>query len=91
MDIALMAYVKNDLIFGYVKHTVHGQRQLHHAQIGGKMSAAISHRVDDLPANLRRQLLQFFLRQSLYVLRARQFIQMHFLPLLSGEMPWQRL
>ena len=55
MHIALVSHVKDDLIFGDVKHAVQRQCQLHHPQIGGQMSAAMGHRVNDLPANFRCQ------------------------------------
>ena len=56
VDVALVAYVKNEMVAGAVEHAVHGHRQLHGAQIGGEVAAGIRHMADNESPNLPAQL-----------------------------------
>ena len=57
MDIGLMPHIPDNAVRRAVKDTVQRNRQLHHAQIGGKMSARFGYGADqkftDLPGELR--------------------------------------
>ena len=63
VGVALVSHVPDDAIHGSVKHVVQRHRELDHAQRGAEVSSDFAHRVDGLPAELVRELLQ--LRQRL--------------------------
>ena len=41
VDVALVAYVEDEVVAGAVENTVHGHRQLHGSQIGGEVAAVL--------------------------------------------------
>ena len=57
VNVALVAYVKNDPIFGAIENTVKGDGKLYHPQIGGKMPAVCRSYVYKLGTYFRRQYL----------------------------------
>mmetsp|Transcript_1304 Transcript_1304/g.2257 ORF Transcript_1304/g.2257 Transcript_1304/m.2257 type:complete len:713 (-) Transcript_1304:371-2509(-) len=62
--VALVGHVPDDLVLGRVEHVVQRHRQLHHAQRAGQVAPRLRDRLDHLPPQLIRKLLQFFDRKS---------------------------
>ena len=58
VHVTLVPYVKDEPILRAVEHAVHRQRQLHHAQVGRKVAAALRNGVNELRADLGSQRLQ---------------------------------
>ena len=48
VGVALVADVPHHAVLGKIEHAVHGDRQLHHAQIRGQMTAVDGHHLDQL-------------------------------------------
>eukprot|EP00968_Pinguiococcus_pyrenoidosus_P010154 scaffold803_cov310-Pinguiococcus_pyrenoidosus.AAC.67 len=71
----LVAHVPADLVVGRVEHGVQSHRQLHHAQGGAQVPPGLAHRIQHLPAQLVRQLLQLAHGQVLHVLGAIHAVQ----------------
>ncbi len=69
MHITLMSHIKHNLILRHVENAVDCHRQLHHAQIARQMAAPSGDGRYQLRADLRRQIVHFFIGQSLDVLR----------------------
>ena len=65
MGIALVAHVKDDFILRQAQRPVQRDRQLHHAQVGGKMSACGGNAFDQEAADLVAQDGQFLRKQLL--------------------------
>lgn len=82
MDIALMSHIPDNLIMWEIKDPVHGHRQLHHSQVGGKMPSCLRHRMYQNIPNLLAKRLQFrdfqcfqFFRRQLRQPRLRGIIR----------------
>ena len=56
MDICLMPDIPNNFIRRHVKDPKQRNRQLHDAKIGRKVAAVLFDRLNQQPANLRREL-----------------------------------
>ena len=55
VDVGLVAYVEEESVFGSVKDSVEGQRQLDDAEIRAEMTAGFGERLDEECADLLRQ------------------------------------
>ena len=62
VGVGLMPHVKKDFIRWRIKHAVQRQRDFHHPQVGGQVAAVLRHRLDDLRADVVRQLLALLAR-----------------------------
>ena len=56
MGIALMPYVKHDLILGRFQHPMQRHRQLHHTQVRGQMAPCMGNRFDEESPDLGAEL-----------------------------------
>eukprot|EP00960_Hanusia_phi_P040979 754766-Hanusia_phi.AAC.1 len=73
--VALVSHIPHDPVLGGVEHVVEGNRELGDPQGGGEMSSCLRHRLDHLPPQLVRQLLQLRHAQLLHVRREVHRIQ----------------
>ena len=62
--IGLMADIEKDFVLWRIEHTVQRQRNLHHAQVGGQMAAVLRYRLNNLRADVVRQLLALLARKA---------------------------
>ena len=69
MGIGLMPHIKEDFVLWRVKYPVQRQRDFHHPQIGGQVAAVLRYRLNDLRADIVRQLLAFLTRQAANIRR----------------------
>ena len=77
VDVGLMPHVEHKAVMGGVKDPVDRHRQLHNAQIGGKVSACFRHVFQQKLPQLRAELWQLFLLKCPDILRGMNYIQNH--------------
>jgi hypothetical protein len=60
VNVALMAYIEDKLVFGSFENTVQSDRQFHHAEVGTKVTAGIGENPDELVADFLCELREIF-------------------------------
>uniref|UniRef100_A0A0A9DP90 Uncharacterized protein n=1 Tax=Arundo donax TaxID=35708 RepID=A0A0A9DP90_ARUDO len=88
--VRLVPDVPDDLVLGGVEHVVQRHGELHHAEARAQVAAGLGHRVHDLQAELRRQLLELRRGQVLHVDRVVHRVQQRRRRLLAGEVDLPR-
>ena len=67
VHVGLMCHVPDELVGGGVEHPVHGERELHHAEIGAQMAAGLAQGFDQGTPNLLREGGQLIQGQAFHV------------------------
>ena len=77
VDVGLMPHVEHKAVMGSIKDPVDRHRQLHNAQIGGKVSACFRHVFQQKLPQLLTKLRQLILIECPDILRGMNGIQNH--------------
>ena len=75
VHVRLVAGVEDDAVLRRVEDTVHGDRELDHAEVRPKVTARSRRRLDEKITDLRGQAGELVLTESLQVLRAVDALQ----------------
>jgi hypothetical protein len=77
VHVRLVAGVEDDPVAGRVEHPVDGERELDHAQVGAQVAPGPRHLLDQEPADLPGQVVEFGTGQGAEVRRSTDVREIH--------------